>query len=107
MQSGFKGIFNTLNTTGVFAPIGELFDKIDEGFDELAEHKKSVGDIATIAGGLAAGIGATLATIGSKDAQAHAQLKTAIENSGNSWDDYEKQVDSTIKTQEKYRQLGG
>ncbi len=101
LRSGFKGMFNALNTTGVMGPVAELFDKLDEGFDQLAEHKKKFGDIASVAGGVAAGIGGVLATIGSAETQATNQLKAAITGSGHSYDQYEKQIESVIKSQEK------
>ena len=101
LRAGFKGMFNALNTTGVMGPVAELFDKLDDGFDQLAEHKKKFGDIATVAGGVAAGIGGVLATIGWAETQAQNQLKAAITGSGHSYDQYEKQIESVIKSQEK------
>ena len=102
LRAGFKGMFSALNTTGVLGPVSEMFDTIDNGFDQMAEHKKKFGDLAMVGGGVVAGIGATLATIGSKEAQAKAQLKSTIEATGQSWDAYEGQVDKAIKTQEHF-----
>ena len=58
------------------------------------------GDVGV--GGALAGVGIGLQAIGSKDQAAHQQLQAAVEATGASYDDYERQVEAAIKTQEKF-----
>ena len=102
LRAGFKGMFSALNATGVLGPVAELFDQLDQGFDGLEEHKKKFGDIASVVGGVAAGAGAILSTLGSAEAEASSQLKSAIAGSGHSYAEYRDQIEQTIKQQEKF-----
>jgi hypothetical protein len=102
MHDAFRGVLSTLNTTGVLGPFGEALAGIDEAIGRVAEHGKQIGPGLMAAGGALAGIGVGLAAVGSKDQAAHAQLQQAIEATGRSYDDYEKQVEGAVKQQEKF-----
>jgi hypothetical protein len=54
-----------------------------------------------------AGIGAGLSAIGSKDKASQQQLQAAIGATGQSYDDFGKQIDSAIKKQENYGHTAG
>ena len=102
IHSGFSTMLAAVNKTGVLGPFGEALDGINETIGEIIEHGKNIGPSITAAGTAVAGIGLGLSALGSKDQAAHQQLQAAVQATGGSYDDYEKQVESAIKTQEKY-----
>jgi hypothetical protein len=102
LHSGFSSVLGALNKTGVLGPFGEAFDGIDEAIGHVLEHGKSVGPAMAGVGTAVAGIGVALSALGSKDKAAHQQLQAAVEATGHSYDDYEKQVESAISKQEKF-----
>jgi hypothetical protein len=101
-RSAFSGMLDTLNKTGVLGPFGEALGGIDEAIGKVIQHGKDIGAGMMAAGGAMAGVGVGLAALGSKDQAAHQQLQAAVEATGNSYEDYGKQVDDAIKSQEKY-----
>ena len=102
LHSGFSTVLGALNKTGVLGPFGEAFDGIDDAIGKVLEHGKSIGPAMAGVGTAVAGIGVSLSALGSKDKAAHQQLQAAVEATGHSYDDYEKQVESAISKQEKF-----
>lgn len=104
IKGAFDGVLNTLNRTGVLGPFGASLAAVSDGLAELADHGKTVGAIMMGVGGVVAGVGVTLSTLGSKEKASHQQLQTAIEATGKSYSDYASQIDAAIKHNEKYGQ---
>ena len=102
LHGAFSGVLATLNKTGVLGGFGEALDGVDGALDQIAAHGKDIGQVMLGVGGALAGVGIGLQAIGSKDKAAHQQLQAAVEATGRSYDDYETQVESAIKTQEKF-----
>jgi len=102
MQSAFRGVLSTLNSTGVLGPFGEALAGVDQAIGNIIEHGKKIGPAMTGAGAAIAGVGVGLAAIGSKDQAAHQQLQAAVEATGKSYEDYAKGVEDAIKHQEKF-----
>jgi hypothetical protein len=117
-DKGAGGLFNALgshatSTSGAIrdsfhkmgqaigGELGEVISKASEGLDILAEHG-SKGQKLLAGGAAVAGIGTALQMLGSAEQQATDQLKTAVEASGHSWEEYEAQVDSAVKVQENF-----
>jgi hypothetical protein len=103
-QSAFSTMLGTLNRTGVLGPFGEALAVVDEGLGNILEHGKKVSDVLLGAGGAVAGVGVLLTTLGSKEQAAHQQLAQAIDNTGHSYDDYAKAIETAIKHNEKFGQ---
>lgn len=104
IHSAFSSMLGTLNKTGVLGPFGAALDGIDTALGQIEQHGKTVGGVMLGVGGTVVGIGGALAALGSKEQAAHAQLQTAVEATGASYDDYAKKVDEAIKHNEKYGQ---
>ena len=102
LHTAFSGVLGTLNKTGVLGGFGDALDGANDALEQISEHGKEVGQVMLGVGGTLAGVGVGLQAIGSKDAAAHAQLQAAVTATGHSYDDYEKQVEAAIKTQEKF-----
>lgn len=82
--------------------VGQILNDASTGLENLGESGKNMG-AKLVAGGTAlTGLGLALSALGSKDAQAQAQLKSSIEATGSSWDTYSGQVDEVIKKMENY-----
>lgn len=83
-------------------PIQEVFEKV-EGIGEAAgEMRSKTGKSFIALGGAATAAGVLLQGMGDKDKIAMGQLKTAIENTGGSWEKYKDETEETVKTEEKY-----
>ena len=102
LHSAFSSVLGTLNKTGVLGGFGEALSGVDEALGQISEHGKDVGKAMLAVGGTLVGVGMGLQAIGSKDQAAHGQLQAAVEATGHSYDDYEKQVESAIKSQEHF-----
>jgi len=102
MHEAFSGMLSALNQTGILGPFGDALDQIDSAVDKLHGHIKDIGPAMMGIGGALAGVGVGLSALGSKDQAAHQQLQAAVEATGKSYDDYEKQVESAIGKQEKF-----
>ena len=81
--------------------VGGLISETADKLDILGE-KASKGQKLMAGGAAIAGIGTALQMLGSGEQQATDQLKQAVTDSGHSWDDYEKQIDAAVKTQENF-----
>jgi hypothetical protein len=101
-HAGFSTMLGALNKTGVLGGFGEALDGVQEAIGSIIENGKKIGPALAGAGAAIAGVGAGLTAVGSKDQAAHNQLQTSIEATGASYDDYEKQVEAAIKTQEGF-----
>ena len=102
MSAGFSTMLAAVNRTGVLGPFGEALDGLNETVETIIENGKKIGPSIAAAGTALAGIGLGLTALGSKDQAAHQQLAAAVDATGGSYDDYEKQVESAIKSQEKF-----
>ena len=102
IHGAFSSVLGTLNRTGVLGGFGEALTGVDEALSTISEHGKEIGQVMLGVGGTLVGVGLGLQAIGSKDKAAHQQLQAAVEATGRSYDDYEKQIESTIKAQEKF-----
>ena len=102
IHGAFSTVLGQLNSTGVLGPFGESLATVDEAFSKIAEHGKDVGQAMIGVGGALAGVGLGLQALGSKDQAAHQQLQAAVEATGKSYDDYEKKIESAIKSQENF-----
>ena len=117
-DKGAGGLFNALGShahttsgairdsfhamgTAIGGELGDVIGKASEGLDILAEHG-SKGQKLLAGGAAVAGIGTALQFLGSAEQQATDQLKAAVEASGHSWEEYEKQVETAVKTQENF-----
>jgi hypothetical protein len=105
-RAAFNGMLSTLNQTGVLGPFAGTLDSLGQAMDTLTGKGKNVGAALMGAGAGLTGAGAGLSLFGSKEAAAQNQLKTAIEATGGSWDDYSAKVEEAIKTGEKYGDTG-
>ena len=101
-HAGFSTMLGALNKTGVLGGFGDALDGVNEAIGSIIENGKKIGPALAGAGAAIAGVGAGLTAVGSKDQASHNQLQTSIEATGASYDDYEKQVESAIKTQEGF-----
>jgi hypothetical protein len=81
---------------------GEVLSLAGEGLENLGEHGLNMGKKLAAGGAAVTTIGASLTMFGSSRKQAEEQLKAAIEASGNEYSEYRKQIEETIKTQEKF-----
>jgi hypothetical protein len=95
-------MLGALNQTGVLGPFGDALDGIDRALSSVEGHAKQMGPALMGVGGALAGIGIGLAALGSKDQAAHTQLQSAIEATGQSYDDYSARVEEAIKHNEKF-----
>jgi hypothetical protein len=92
-----------MNLGGVIGgEVGEIVNKVGEGFASLGEEAKTGAGQLTLAGIAIAAVGTALSELGSKDAQSEAGLKAAFDAQGKSLDDYSGQLEDTIKQQEQY-----
>lgn len=82
--------------------IGTLVSNVGDGFSKISESGGAMSAKFGAAGGAALALGLSLEMLGSKDKAAQQQLKTSIEDTGNTWDDYEGKVEKAIKTQENF-----
>lgn len=102
INAGFGTMLAAVNKTGILGPFGEALDGINETVGKIIENGKKIGPSIAAAGTAVAGIGLGLSALGSKDQAAHQQLQAAVEATGGSYEDYAKQVEAAITSQEKY-----
>jgi hypothetical protein len=102
ISGGLGSALAVVNKTGVLGPFGEALDSINTAIGHVVEHGKQIGPAMIGVGGALAGVGVGLAALGSHDQAAHQQLQASVEATGKSYDDYEKQVEQAIKSQEKF-----
>lgn len=81
---------------------GDVLSRVGDGLDNLGEKGTSLGKKFEVGGAALVGVGAVLVGIGDKEKAASQQLNQAITNTGNSTDDFSKQIDSAVKSNEKY-----
>ena len=102
IHGAFTSMLGTLNSSGVLGPFGESLANIDQAFDSINEHGKTLGKTMLAVGGAGVGVGLGLTALGSKDKAANQQLQAAIAATGQSYDDYSVKVDAAVKHQEKF-----
>ena len=81
---------------------GELLNTTGEGFTKMSEAAENAGAKMAALGVGTTALGIAMMSMSSGDQQAQAQLKTAIEDTGGSWDDYDKKIESAISSGAKY-----
>ncbi len=86
---------------------GSIIDKATSGLNSFSEAGSGVGQKLTAAGGVMTGMGVALQAAGSGEAQAAAQLKAAIDATGNSVGDYKDEIEKAISTNEGYAHSAG
>lgn len=99
--SQIGGAFSRLGSQ-IGGEFGNITAIIGSGFQDLGEHASTMGKKLTVAGSAITGAGLALQLAGSKEREASQQLKAAIEASGNSLSDYEKQIEETTAAQENF-----
>jgi Flp pilus assembly pilin Flp len=82
--------------------VGDVLNQASDGLDKVGESGMSMGAKLQAGGAAIGGIGLALSALGSKDAQAQAQLKSSITATGASWDTYSGQVDDVIHHMENF-----
>lgn len=97
VATGLRGIGSLVG-----GEVGEMIDRVSAGFEQIGEKSKGMAPKLLAGGAALTGIGAALAMIGSKDKVAAEQLQVSIENTGQSFSDYQDQIEATIKKQENY-----
>jgi hypothetical protein len=102
LKGAFTGALGALNATGAFEPITGALEGVMGALEQVGEHGMTAGQKMMAVGTGVAGIGAGLAVLGSKDQAVHNQLQQSIEDTGNSYSDFSKQIDDTIKHQENF-----
>jgi hypothetical protein len=107
LHTALSGTLAALNQTGVLGPFADALAGVDQSLATIGDHAKKLGPTMLGVGGALAGVGAGLTAIGSKDEAAHKQLQAAVEATGKSYDDYAKQVEDAIKSQEKFGHTAG
>lgn len=86
--------------------LGEVIAKAGEGFESLGGHVQSGAEKMAAAGGVAAGLGVTLMAFGSAAKQSEQQLEAAVSATGDSFDQYSKQVDDAKSKGEDFGHSG-
>jgi hypothetical protein len=107
IRGAFTGALGAFNQTGVLGPLGDALNGVDQAIGHVAEHGKAIGPALLGVGAGVAGIGAGLSALGSKDQAAQQQLRTSIEATGKSYDDYGKQIEEAVKHGEKFGKTAG
>lgn len=90
---------------GVFTKVGGIvggefgnaISTAGQGLEDFSGHSIKAAQKLQIAGGIVTGLGLAVTAMGSKEAQASAQLRKSIEDSGHSYDKYDKQIEAAIK----------
>jgi hypothetical protein len=94
--SAFSTVAQTLTGAGggAFSAVSETLEGVSRGIDVVGEHGHSAG--AKLLGLGAAGVaaGTMLMTAASDDIQAHQQLEQAIQNTGDTIDDFSGRIDA-------------
>lgn len=72
--------------------VGELVSKVGEGFEKIGSSSSAGWAKVAAGGAVVAGVGIALQSFASKGQQAEAQLKVAVDNTGDSFDDYEGKI---------------
>lgn len=99
--SGIGGVLKS-SFGGAFAPVGEAIEHIVTGFEKMEGAGNKAGKALTGIGATATGLGTLMVASSAKDVQSLAQLKTAVETTGGSWEEIEPKVEAAIKAQEKF-----
>lgn len=80
---------------------GDILSKVGDGIERVSQDgQANLGKITLAAGGVTTAIGAGLMELGSGNEQATAQLKQAVENAGQSWEQYEDRIAGAIEANE-------
>lgn len=101
-EGAFGRLGSRLANLGVVSPISDL----ETAFSGLQEHvenssHKMLASFEALGVGMA-GVGVALIQLSAADAQSQAQLKQAIQETGNSYSDYKDRIETTIAQQEKF-----
>lgn len=82
--------------------VGNIVSEFGEGFEKMSETGASTFGKISAGSAVLAGVGVALQAFASKGVQAEQQLKAQVDASGESWDDYEKQVSKAVDSEVKY-----
>lgn len=88
------------NTVG--GEFGNIVGQVGMGLQSIGEAESGMAGKLTEGGIALTGLGVGAQLMASKAKDAQAQLRTAIEDSGHSWEDYEGKIDKTIKSEANY-----
>lgn len=106
--SRFRTAMSTMGTSitsalgPAYAPIGEVVDKLNGVGSAIEEMHKKTGKAFLGIGAGATAAGTFLTMAGDKGRVATGQLKLAVENAGGSWDEYKKQTEEAIHSNERF-----
>lgn len=81
---------------------GEIVSVVGDSLERVGEKGTTLGQKMTVAGGAILGFGLLLQQMGSANKQAEDQLKQAIENTGQSFDDFEPSIRKTIAAMQDF-----
>lgn len=103
MRSSFGAVWTAFGTQsqGALGPVATVVSQIQTAVESIQKNS-SIAAKGMVAGGIGAGLGIGLQALGSGELAAQQQLKMSIENLGETYDDYDGQVEKTIKTGEKH-----
>lgn len=100
VAKAFTGTLSKLNLAGTFGPVGQAIDTAMGQLEGLGGKTSSVGERIAKTGVIATGVGGALVAMAAGDERAQASLKTAIENTGGSWDEYKDKAEGAVHAQE-------
>lgn len=86
--------------------LGEIVSKAGEGLEEFGEHGQSMGKKLAVAGAVTAGVGVALMSFGSGAKQSAQQLDAAINATGDSAEEFGKQIDQVKSKAEDFGHSG-
>jgi hypothetical protein len=81
---------------------GAVLNDVGEGINRIGESASKMSTQMIIGGGAVTAVGVAMMKMGAADKEASDQLKQAIEASGNSWESYKEDIETTVKSQETF-----
>jgi len=86
--------------------VGGVLNQVGNGIKDVGESGKAMATGLMVGGAAITAVGIGLQNLASADKQATDQLKASIDATGDSWDDYEKQVADAIATNQNFDHEG-
>lgn len=82
--------------------VGEMANSVQMALDGIGERAAGLGAKLTAAGGIFAGVGVAMDEFAKSDVESKAQLKSSVEASGHSFEEYEGKFDGVIHKMENF-----
>lgn len=102
MKLALGGVANAFHLQGALGPFSDVIDQAQQQLETLKGKGMSVGKAMSGIGVAAMAAGGIFTAEAQPDIQATDQLKTAVENAGQSYDAYKGKIEAAVKSQEKY-----